>query len=510
MPPKGSPARRRMHLRSYLGALAWICLFVFLTHQPYWKLPFFWDEMGYFVPAALDLYRDGAWTPRSTTPNVHPPAVAAYLAGIWQLTGYSIPSTRLAMLLLASLAALAVFLLSIELCRPVPGVPAFWVLVLLLLSPLFYTQAMMAQLDLPAMLFTALALLFFLQERMVAAAIASTLLVLVRETGVLAPLVFGLWLQRERRTREAALFLAPLAALGSWLLAVTFSTGHPFGSGEFTRYNLFYPLHPVRFAVALAKRLYFLFFENFRWAGTIVIVTAWRRSRLYANRAWRVAGVLGAGHVLLVSLLGGATLERYLLPVLPLVYIAMASGWTACPRWCRLGSQALVMTGLTLGLFWNPPYSFPYENNLAMVDFVDLQRTAAQFLEQTYPGRTVLTAWPFTDALRRPEFGYVRQPAPVRELADFRPSTAAGIDAASIEVFVLYSRSWDPAGNPLHLSFVKAVWRRYFGYEPALTSADCQRRWRLTPVARWQRRGQWIEILAPSGIGKQVSNVIAY
>ncbi len=34
--------------------------------------------------------------------------------------------------------------------------------------------------------------------------------------------------------------------------------------------------------------------------------------------------------------------------------------------------------GLFAGLFFNPPFPFPYENNLAMVDFVQLQRAAAQ------------------------------------------------------------------------------------------------------------------------------------
>ena len=44
-------------------------------HLPLLTLPFHWDELGQFVPAALDLYRDGAWVPHSTLPNVHPPGV---------------------------------------------------------------------------------------------------------------------------------------------------------------------------------------------------------------------------------------------------------------------------------------------------------------------------------------------------------------------------------------------------------------------------------------------------
>ena len=36
---------------------------------------FFWDEVGQFVPASLDLFHKGALVPRSVTPNAHPPGV---------------------------------------------------------------------------------------------------------------------------------------------------------------------------------------------------------------------------------------------------------------------------------------------------------------------------------------------------------------------------------------------------------------------------------------------------
>jgi len=77
------------------------------------------------------------------------------------------------------------------------------------------------------------------------------------------------------------------------------------------------------------------------------------------------------GHVLLVSLLGGAELERYLLPVLPLVYIAMG----ARGPWCvHSGAHRLDRGSLPVvdGLVRDPPYPFPLENNLGMVDFVEL------------------------------------------------------------------------------------------------------------------------------------------
>src|SRR5579884_3533344 len=90
---------------------------LFAIHIALLKLPYFWDELGQFVPTALDIVRHGWWIPHSTIPNVHPPGVEAYLALLYKLFGYSIPLTRLAMLVVASAGLLATFLLAIELTQ---------------------------------------------------------------------------------------------------------------------------------------------------------------------------------------------------------------------------------------------------------------------------------------------------------------------------------------------------------------------------------------------------------
>src|ERR1700689_319082 len=134
---------RAIRFSTFLLPVAF-ALIVFLAHLPYLSLPYFWDELGQFVPAALDILRDGAWIPHSAVPNAHPPAVMAYLALVWRTFGYSIAATRSAMLALASLAVLFTFLLGWELGRA--RAPALIAALFLLLDPLFYTQGMMAQL----------------------------------------------------------------------------------------------------------------------------------------------------------------------------------------------------------------------------------------------------------------------------------------------------------------------------------------------------------------------------
>ena len=60
----------------------------------------------------------------------------------------------------------------------------------------------MAQLDMPAMVFTVIALLFYLQERYALAAVACVALVLTKETEVILPLLFAADLARRRRSRR--------------------------------------------------------------------------------------------------------------------------------------------------------------------------------------------------------------------------------------------------------------------------------------------------------------------
>src|SRR5947207_451516 len=104
--------------RSHLLFAAGIAAFVVLSHAAFFKLPYYWDEVGQFIPAALDIFQHGAWIPRSTVPNVHPPGVMAYLASVWSVTGYSIAVTRVAMLAMAAAGAVITLRLGIVMGLP--------------------------------------------------------------------------------------------------------------------------------------------------------------------------------------------------------------------------------------------------------------------------------------------------------------------------------------------------------------------------------------------------------
>ena len=62
-------------VRTPRGLFIFALLFtaLFILHAPLLRLPYFWDEAGYYVPAARDLLLHGSLIPRSTASAAHPP-----------------------------------------------------------------------------------------------------------------------------------------------------------------------------------------------------------------------------------------------------------------------------------------------------------------------------------------------------------------------------------------------------------------------------------------------------
>ncbi|HEY1758215.1 MAG TPA: hypothetical protein VGG72_22785 [Bryobacteraceae bacterium] len=484
--------------------LAVFAAFLAALHRPYLKLPFHWDELGQFVPAAIDIFRGGAWVPHSTLPNVHPPAVMALVALAWRVFGYSTPGygtaehsiliARLTMLAVASLGALFSFLLAIRLARGTAGAPAFAAVLFLIASPLFYTQSMMVQLDMPAMTLTVLALLLFLDGRWGWCAAACTLLALTKETAITTPIVFGAWLWfRDRRLREALYFLAPAVALAAWLIVLHRATGHWLGNEEFAQYNVAQALRPLQILYSILERALYLFVNEGRFIGVIALYVGWR---LLRGRDWSIAFLVAGAQLAMVTLLGGAVLDRYLLPVLPILYAAFAVAASAYPAAWRWTSHTVLIAILLLSWVWNPPYPFQYEDNLAMVDFVELQRSAAEFLEFNTPTRRIASMWPFTGAIGNPEFGYVERPLQSVSLQSFDLPDLTALDPRSFDVLVVYSRQYPIEGTWLDVAPLDSLLRKLPGYHPQATMDELNDSGFLS-IARWERHGQWIEVYAP-------------
>lgn len=201
---------------------------VWLLHAPLMRLPYFWDEAGYFVPAARDLLLTGRLIPTSTLSNAHPPLVMAWLAFWWKFFAYTPAVTRTAMLLVSAFALLGVFRLARQVCNVQVAAAAT---LLTALYPVFFAQSSLAQLDMMAAALTIWGLDAYLRGRARTdpatskaatrsgftgrAAIWFALAGLAKETALVTPLALAgyeiLWALWSRRSTGTA---RPRSALG--------------------------------------------------------------------------------------------------------------------------------------------------------------------------------------------------------------------------------------------------------------------------------------------------------
>ena len=108
------------------------------------------------------------------------------------------------------------------------------------------------------------------------------------------------------------------------------------------------------------------------------------RSRL-TRPVLAAIGVILLVNTIAFSVLGGALLTRYLLPMYPLILLLCVTIWHRHLRqWWLLA--ALSAVGFLAGIWINPPYAFAPEDNLTYRDFVVLHQRAVHFIDQRRRG----------------------------------------------------------------------------------------------------------------------------
>jgi len=527
--PLSHPTASRT-LRPALWFAAGFALLV-LLHAPLLKLPYYWDEAGYYVPAARDLLLTGTLIPHSVVSNAHPPLVMAYLALIWKIAGYKPVVTRMAMLALATFSLAGMFQLAKRIANREVAVAST---ICTALYPVFFAQSSMAHVDLAAAGFSFWAWLAHVEDRRWAAAIWFSLAALAKETAILIPLglfgweilvrVFGLTrsqiLAKPRRFSTSVKLLVPLIPLGIWYWFHYSRTGFVFGNPDFFRYNAVATLHPLRIVLAMGLRLWQLLGYMNLILLTATAVIALRLQPLPGKNGERPRIALDtqsamyaaiATYTLAMAFLGGAVLARYMLPVVPLAIIfSVSTIWRRV--WIWRGVLAVVVAGFVAGLFINPPYGFAMEDNLAYQDYIVLHQFADEFVELHYPHARVLTAWPASDELSRPYLGYTSHSIRVLQIEDF--STEHLVSATEIrpqaDVALVFSTKYDPPHSWFQRWRRWQEWKaRFFGYHRDLPPAAAAMILGGQVVYYADKRGQWIGVIELAHIEQAHSVVTA-
>jgi 4-amino-4-deoxy-L-arabinose transferase-like glycosyltransferase len=532
LPRPGAPPPDWMIFSGLFAAL-------FASHLTLLRLPYYWDEAGYYIPAAWDFFRTGSLIPLTTMNIAHPPLPSIYLALWWKLFGFCPLVTRLAVLVAAALGLTAVWRLAVRLTS-VPSV-AFWTVALTGLYPICFAQSTLAHADIFAAACILWGLVYALPVHIQespgkpwAAALWFALAALCKETAIAFPLTLAAVslvesfraprLARIRLWREAVWLSICVLPLAAWFAFHYLKTGFLFGSPEWLRYNAQSNLSLPRILAALEHRIIHLtahmnlFVPVGMAIASLLLAPRPDRDQRSEIRNQRSAdgsegnkearpglapSVLSRVFLLLLvnavlySLLGGALLTRYLLPLYPLVMLmAVAAFYRRVPYWQALaGFSAAVFV---LGIFINPPYGFAPEDNLTYARIIRLHQDGIRELNALYPGATVLTTWPLSDALSRPELGYLSRPYTVYLVRDF---SAAGLARAAEEpekysaalVFSTKADVYSPIFNLGARS--RAADERYFGLHHDLPPEEIARQLHGDLVWLQQDHGQWIALI---------------
>jgi 4-amino-4-deoxy-L-arabinose transferase-like glycosyltransferase len=489
---------------------------LYASHFTLLRLPYYWDEAGYYIPAAWDFFRTGSLIPITTLTNAHPPLPSIYLALWWKLSGFYPEVTREAVLMVAALGLLAVWRLAMRLV----GVPAvaIWTVILTALYPIWFAQSTLAHADIFAAACTLWGLVYALPDhdrKPWAAALWFAAAALSKETAIVIPLALAFVClltsfhvhprARFRLWREAAWLTGCVLPLVGWYAWHYAKTGFLFGNPEFLRYNAQANLEPLRLLAAFGHRVLHLTAHMNLFVPALLTVAALLlkprpeaggRARIGASALWCILYLLVVNAVFF-SVLGGALLCRYLLPMYPLLLlVAVTTFYRRVPYWQGLALFSAV--AFLAGLFINPPYGFAPEDNLAYAHVIRLHEAGIAQLNKQFPGSTVLSAWPMTDELRRPELGYLKQPYDVYALEDF---TSAQIDRAAAEperysTALVFSTKYDPQ-SPLFTLGAKsqALDERYFGLHHDLPPEAIALQLHGALVWKKEDQGQWVALI---------------
>ena len=555
--------------------------FVALTHLTLLQLPYYWDEGGYYIPAALDFYHHGWLVPHFT--NAHTPLPSIVLGTLWHIFGFHILVTRLIVCAFAAAALLAVFRLT---QRLLGDAAAIAVTLLTAVYPIWFAQSTLAHADIFSAAFTLWAFALYLPTPLATGklengkwqlkaqpsprrppylliALLFTLAVLSKETAIIQPADLAalelFLLLRNRRSaglrrahlRTLAALSFPVLPLLAWFAYHHHVTGFTFGNPEYLRYNATANLTLRHVLISLYYRFLHLFWQRDIWLPITVALACLLLPRrnpyndrpivrsvamdlpIPADKKNVVILSGGAGphpapqskdpdvahpaaavqtistsillpiallilaNWLAFSILGGALLTRYLLPIYPLILLVCVGTWRAHTRLWPV--FAVVTAAAFISAWWlNPPTSFAPEDNLTYRDMIVVHQQAIDYVAQNYPNATVLTAWPVAADLFRPELGYVSQPIKAFSIEDFtRPQIQkAAQEPGRYDTAIVFTTHFTaPAFRRWLLDHPESARGREFAATRDLTPAEIAALLGGRVVWKKEQNGEWAAVL---------------
>lgn len=221
---------------------------------------------------------------------------------------------------------------------------------LLFFFPIYFSMSGQALFDIPLTALSMMTLYFGLKQKIPHFLIAGSALVLIKEPGILTILVLVIYQLMKKKYKTAFIYGLPLIALLVWNSWYWTQTGY-FG---FHHGSTFVFSGIAMLFKKFVSNLYQIFFWNYNWILTLIIILVIYKKSLYKNKIsvnYIPLFLLILFYVALFSY--SLVLPRYLLPVLPIFFIFSSYAINQC-----FGKKSWIVLLIVLILFvstygWN-------------------------------------------------------------------------------------------------------------------------------------------------------------
>ncbi len=394
-----------------------IFIAVFMAKAGILNMPYHWDELGAYVGPSHWLAQGGLW---KILPGLHPPALffghppAFYfsLSALYRLVGEELWVSHVFAVAFSFLTIYFTYLLASHLFGRMTGILAG---LLLFFSPIYFAQSGMATAE---PMVTALGLMcvyYFLRGRYLAYLICGVILVMTKETSAatIAALLIYVFITERKEPGVAAKILRYSVPL---LLLAAFFVSQKITAGVFLP-NPYFKSHP--FIRVSAESFLWIFYYQYRWILSCLILANFL---INGRTAWKKEFIL----FLLIVLFFATTfsfvyfLPRYAMAALPYFFILGVYSLVFLCRDIRVqvATAMIILVLFLTGMHGSDRECGSCENDMQYTDVVMTHKEACNYLEEKFPGKTVLAAWPLSLELTQPHLGYVTRPIKVVSFDD--------------------------------------------------------------------------------------------
>lgn len=377
--------------------------------------PYYWDEMGWTSAAYwlsdVNLLRSVPGFHDPTTFWGHPPALHVSLAALFKLFGESIWLSHLLILCFSFLGVYFTYLLGSFFYGRKAGI---FSALFLFFTAIYFAQSGMFLGDIPVTALGVMSIYFALRKKYIPYLVCAVYMILIKETAiaVVFSLLVYMFLTKRPITKymlkEVLKYSIPMFVITAFFISQKITTGkfcciYPF------KFELF-ELEPglvFRQSVLITE---WLFFYQYRYIFTLLIFlnliiykTSRSRKELLLFFPMFIFSCYSFSFLYF--------LPRYLLPAFPYFYIIGAWSLVELIKSKRLQTAvgAIIIALQIYSLSGTISYG-NYEWNMKYLDVVKMHETMCEYIEKEFPYARVLTVFPHTQELSRPDLGYVNRP----------------------------------------------------------------------------------------------------